>query len=606
MNGIVRSLLAGSVAALALAAPAQAASRDAIVPSFDGTPIIVTFHPAAGLKPGQKAPTILQTHGWAGSRERNPEAASSELTGNVGVGPLRHAGFNVLTWDSRGFGDSGGLVSVDSPDLEGRDVGALITWLAKQPEARMDAAGDPRVGMEGVSYAGGIELVSAALDKRIDAIAPTIAWHSLLTALYREDTIKGGWAAALYAAGKPSADGDGLDSPAGPQTGGLDPHIDSAFTSGAATGKLSAEDRAWFDSRGPDELVENIRVPTMLVQGTADTLFTLSEAIRNAQILQSHGVPIKMLWFCGGHGVCLTGQGPKGYVEQQVVAWMRHHLAGQKAVSTGPQFEWLADDAQWRYTPSYPAPAGAPLTGDGSGTLNIAPTDAVSGTPVAAGVAPNALDVPIGIRPAQVAGEPKVTMTYSAIGTGAGYVFAQIADGNRNLVLGNQVTPIPIVMDGASHTITRNLEGVAASVTAGSSYRLQLTGGSQVYGPARTAARVTVSQVHVELPTITGARAGTQPEQIQGGVLPTTRRCSSRRRFTIHLKRFGHKRLKSARVWVDGTRVKVRRRHGRLTAVIDLRGKPKKRVKVRVRAIARTGAIVRDTRRYRTCAGAKR
>ena len=31
--------------------------------------------------------------------------------------------------------------------------------------------------MTGVSYAGGIELVTAPRDKRIDAIAPIIAWH---------------------------------------------------------------------------------------------------------------------------------------------------------------------------------------------------------------------------------------------------------------------------------------------------------------------------------------------------------------------------------------------------------------------------------------------
>jgi ABC-2 type transport system ATP-binding protein len=609
MNGIVRAILAcaaAGAAALAAAAPAAAASRDAIVPSFDGTPIVLTLHPAEGLKPGQRAPTILQTHGWGGSRQTDPNAASDETTGNVGVGPLRRAGFNVLSWDSRGFGDSGGIVSVDAPDLEGRDVEALITWLAKQPEARLDGPGDPRVGMEGVSYAGGIELTAAALDKRIDAIAPTIAWHSLLTALYREDTIKGGWSSLLVAAGEPSANGDGLDSPAGPQTGGLDPHIHSAFASGASTGHISAADKAWFDSRGPGDLVEQIRVPTMLVQGTADTLFTLSEAMRNAAVLKRNGVPFKMLWFCGGHGVCLTGQGPKGYVEQQVIAWLRHHLAGQRAVSTGPQFEWLADDAQWRSTPAYPAPAGPPLTGDGKGTLNVSPADALSGTPVSAGVAPNALDVPITPRAADVTGEPTVTMTYSAVGTGDGYVFAQIADGTRNLVLGNVVTPIPIVLDGAPHTITRSLEGVAAHVTPGSKYRLQLTGGSQVYGPSRTLASITFSKVHVELPTITGAHVGTQPLQVQGGLLPSWRRCSSRRRFTIHLKRFGHSRLRSARVSVDGRRVKVRRRHGRLTAVVDLRGKPKKTVRVSVRAVTRSGTIVRDTRRYHTCAGAKR
>lgn len=76
------------LASLVAAAPALAhlPSRDAIVPSFDGAPLIVTLHPAAGLQPGQRAPTILQTHGWGSSRQTDPNAASDESTGNVGVG----------------------------------------------------------------------------------------------------------------------------------------------------------------------------------------------------------------------------------------------------------------------------------------------------------------------------------------------------------------------------------------------------------------------------------------------------------------------------------------------------------------------------------------
>ena len=71
-------------------------------------------------------PTVLEGHGWGGSRDTNPASASDEATGNVGVGALRKAGFNVLTWDARGFGNSGGTVEVDSKDFEGRDVSALI------------------------------------------------------------------------------------------------------------------------------------------------------------------------------------------------------------------------------------------------------------------------------------------------------------------------------------------------------------------------------------------------------------------------------------------------------------------------------------------------
>lgn len=135
---------------------------------------------------------MLLGHGYGQTGETDPNSSSEELFGSVGVGPLRRAGFNVLTWDARGFGQSGGNVEVDSPAFEGRDVQALITYVSQQPEAQLDAPGDPRMGMAGVSYGGGIQLVTAAIDKRVDAITPVIAWNSLLTALYKDATVKEG------------------------------------------------------------------------------------------------------------------------------------------------------------------------------------------------------------------------------------------------------------------------------------------------------------------------------------------------------------------------------------------------------------------------------
>ena len=580
------AVVAPTAALLTAAAPAVA--RDAVVISADGTRIVTSFHPAAGLAAGTKAPTILMTHGWGGNRDADGTSTSSEAIGNVGAAPLRKAGFNVLTWDSRGFGQSGGTVTVDYKENEGRDVQALIDYLAKQPEALLDGPGDPRVGMHGPSYAGGIELVAAGFEQRIDAIAPDIAWHSLLTSLYKEETIKGGWAAALYAAGQPSSGGD------------LDPHITSAFTSGASTGKLSAEDRAWFDSRGPSSLVDAIRVPTLLVQGTADTLFTLEEAITNYGILRGNGVPTKMVWFCGGHGTCLTGSGEAGHVERAVIAWMKRYLARDASVDTGPRFEWLADDAKWRSAGDYPPPAGAPLVAEGSGRLLINPADAASGTPVAAGRAVNAVNVPVPAPASavQAVGAPRLTMTYTATGSApAGYAFAQTLDKTRGVVVGNQVRPIPLALDGRPHTIERPLEPIAASLTPQSRLTLQITGGSQVYGPARTAADVQIASARLQIPTIGG-----------GGVLPGSRRCMSRRSFVIrlHEPRHGRLTLHGTRVTVAGKRVKVFRRGGRIRAQVDLRGRPRQRV--RVKAVARTtrGKVLRDTRVYRTCVPTKK
>ena len=94
-------------------------------------------------------------------------------------------------------------------------------------------------------------------------------------------------------------------------------------------------------------------------------------------------------------------------------------------------------------------------------------------------------------------GEPRLSLTYSGTGT-ATHVFAQIVDEQRNVVLGNQVTPLPVRLDGAQHTVTRRLEGVAA---AGGRYRLQIVGGSQVYGPVRGAAAINFSSARIQLPT---------------------------------------------------------------------------------------------------------
>src|SRR3954466_15846236 len=96
--------LARSIAlavALSLGFAAPAAARDAVVTSFDGTQLQVTLPPAAGLKPGQRAPTILQTHGWGGSRDTNPDSPSSDGTGNVGTGPPRNPGLTRPTRGSR-------------------------------------------------------------------------------------------------------------------------------------------------------------------------------------------------------------------------------------------------------------------------------------------------------------------------------------------------------------------------------------------------------------------------------------------------------------------------------------------------------------------------
>jgi hypothetical protein len=82
--------------------------------------------------------------------------------------------------------------------------------------------------------------------------------------------------------------------------------------------------------------------------------------------------------------------------------------------------------------------------------------------------------------------------------------------------------------------------------------------------------------------------------------LPSARPCRSRRNFTIRLRRPKHGRIKVARVYVNGKRVKVVRGR-RLRARVDLRGLPKGRYTVRVVVVTTRGKRIVETRRYRTC-----
>lgn len=568
--------LAATIAVLAAAA-APAAARDATVTSFDGTPISTHFFPAANLPAGAKAPTVLVGHGWGGTGATDPESASDNTTGNTGLGPLRRAGFNVLTWDARGFGESGGQASVDSPALEGRDVQALIDWLAGQPEARLDKPGDPRVGMSGVSYGGAIQLVAAAIDGRVDAIAPTIAWSSLLRSLYRDGAVKQGWGTLLMAAGSSSVTG-GLLTPGPAENGNLHPQIVQAFTEGLATGAFSPPSVAFFDERGIHNLIDRVRVPTLIVQGTVDTLFTLQEAIDNHAALERNGVPLKMIWFCGGHGLCTLPTGPAGFVESNVVNWLSRHLAG-KQVSTGPAFEWIADDGERRSSARFPLASRPSLEGKGSGTLPISLGSQATGGGALIAATPAVGAVEVAIEPAraeqELVGPPRVKIAYSGTAVPQQtWLYAQVLDAGDNRVLGNQVTPIPVTLDGRPHTVERTLEPIAAHATPASRYRVQVSGGTTVYGFQRSTGVANLTSIEAALPVRVAVDSAGAPVS------------------------------SSARLIVGKPRGLKRARRGRpVRVVVKARGANVRRVQVTLR---RGGKVVGKSRRFSLPSGKRK
>jgi len=490
------------------ATPVPGTPSDFDVTSFDGTKIRVHWFPdpSAG---GQDRPTVLMGPGWGSSGDTDTSSAAG-LQGAISIGQLWQGGFNVLTWDPRGFGKSGGRAQTDSPQFEGRDVTAIINWVARQHGVELDRPGVPRVGMVGESYGGGIQFATAEQDCRIDAIAPTIAWHSLGTSLDKSQTPKEGWSNVLLAAAAGA---------------NLNPVIPAASKEMSATGTIDAKARAFFLSRGPSQYLDRIKVPTLILQGTVDDLFTLDEGIANYETLKKQGTTVSMAWFCGGHGVCLTDPGTAIDVAQLSLAWMQHYVARDSSVAPFKGFAFVDQDGTSYAAPTYPLPGAGAFVGTGSGTLALK-AGGGSGPPtvtpnaqaanaidvVAYGVAPgpatNAVDVSVPIsHDGVVVGAPSLSLTYSGTvpaGTRPTRVFAQLVDPTTGIVLNNQITPVPVVLNGGTHTLTIPLETVGYTAASGTTLELQLVATTVAYITPRLGGTVHFSHIKVSLPIVSG------------------------------------------------------------------------------------------------------
>lgn len=478
------------------------------VTSFDGTKIRVHWFPLSrSVGHAVTAPTVFMGPGWG--ETGSTDTTSRGLFGALDIASLWKAGYNVLTWDPRGFGKSGGAAQVDLASVEGRDVTRLISWVAQQKGVELDGPGNPRMGMVGASYGGGIQFATAAQDCRVDAIAPMIAWHSLTTSLYKNQTVKAGWSNILTQASAGAS---------------LNPNITHASATEQSEGIITKAQAAFFASRGPGALVAKVHQPTLILQGTVDDLFTLQEGVWNYEELKKAGTTVSMVWFCGGHGSCLTDPGTVIDEGKMSIEWMNRYVKDEPSAKALRGFE-MVDQAGTTYSaPSYPPVAGSPVSATGSGTLELtsqggsgpataSPTRSGASAidAVALGVAPakasNAIDVTIPFAAkAVVAGPPRLTMTYAGSappGTRPTRVFAQLVDPTTGLVLGNQITPIPVILDGSPHTISLPLEIVAFTAAMGSKLELQITPTTVAYSVPRLGGALTMTSIHISLPTAT-------------------------------------------------------------------------------------------------------
>ncbi|MDN4520370.1 CocE/NonD family hydrolase [Mycolicibacterium austroafricanum] len=498
------------------APPGTPRARTVRVKSFDGTEIYVNFMPAKGLQAGESAPTVLSGPGVGlpGSTTLGLDIDSFLPHDVVGIGMLRKAGYNVVTWDPRGEWHSGGRMQLQSPDFEGRDISHVISWLSTLGEVD-SVDGDPKVGMVGVSYGGGIQLSAASVDHRIDAIVPTIAWNSLVDAIFPRQAVSSVWGTFLSAllvgvGARPNE------------------RVLPAVIEAVLTGEAAQSDIDLFNSLNFADQLANITAPTLLIQGTVDTLTTLAQADANAKALIAAGTTTKVVWFCGGHGACLSSFNDGEVVWRETMQWLDRHVKGDESIDPGPQFEWVDQHGDWYSSEVYPVAAGESVTAtlaDGGKTLPFVPfvggsgpnpailtrgvIRAVMGLPSGA-PALNAVNLRVAdaTEPTHLRGAPELTLTYSGTGN-AKHVYAQLVDDETGLVLGNQVTPIPVVLDGESHTVTFSMEQIAHTLKPGESVTLQVLTSSFSFLNFYSYGAITVEGMSVKLPTMATAQVVT-------------------------------------------------------------------------------------------------
>ncbi|HPX36607.1 MAG TPA: CocE/NonD family hydrolase [Mycobacterium sp.] len=482
------------------------------VTSFDGTQISTNFFPASGLAAGQTANTVLYPPGLGSPGSTNPDSTNTTAGSVPGIALLRNAtsvgdvAYNVVTWDPRGEFQSGGILQLDNPMYEGRDTSAVIDWVAAETPATLNGSGDPAVGMVGGSYGGGIQMTT--VDPRLDSIAPTIAWNSLNESLYPTDVFKTAWANTLALSLL--------------TTGArINNQINLGILTGDLLGFISETAQAVLGSSGPTALLNQLQAPTLLVQGIVDALFPLVQSIQNAEAILAnpYGTPVKMIWFCGGHGVCLD---PVNLTTQATTifaydkAWLNKYVSGLPIPDAfTPNFQWW-DQAGNRFTSDlYPFSPGfntdTPLEGSSAGgVLGILPF-AIGGSGPGAGFsfplnqvfateASNAINVPIaGITTGdQVVGAPTVSFTYSGFGTSKA-VYGQIVDNATGRVLGNIATPIPLTLDGQSHTASVSLADIVYTAGDAPSLTLQIASSATLYWNSSWGV-VNISGVQAALP----------------------------------------------------------------------------------------------------------
>ena len=338
-----------------------------------------------GVDSAHRAPAILATNGFGGTKADQADLAQ-------GMGAL---GYVTLSYTGLGFVDKNLCpITLDDREHDGAAASQLLRFLGgdtaiaavdqdtNQPvhvdqvirdDGNTGTRHDPAAGMVGGSYGGQIQFATAAYEhehgtNRLDAIVPIITWNDLSYSLDPNNgTIPGGTARSgsvssnvpgafkfewsAFFSGEGIADGlqDISAMATDPATNfplfvnnncvNFSTQVCTALTEVATQGYPSQASIDFLRHASVASYMSDIRIPTFLAQGEADTLFNLQESVATYTKLRAQGTPVAMDWQSWGHSHSAPVAGEldernpmASYQGRQIVAWFNHYVK-----RSGPQ-----------------------------------------------------------------------------------------------------------------------------------------------------------------------------------------------------------------------------------------------------------------------------
>ncbi|GGG24405.1 hypothetical protein GCM10007304_42810 [Rhodococcoides trifolii] len=343
-----------------------------------------------GLAPDHRAPAILTSNGFGGSKDDQGGAAAR----------FAAHGYVVLTYSGLGFGGSTCKISFADPDYDGAAGSALIDYLAGDSASayldpartvpapaldvvRLDSVGDPRVGYLGGSYAGATGLATASVDARLDTVASMITWNDLARSLAPDaggaspvGAVKSIFGSGFLAAGAvlTGPSGYAADPARADDCPNYPRWVCAAAADFAANRTPDPATLAALRHASPADYLGRVNVPVLLAQGQKDSLFGLSEASATFRALRARGIETSMIWHSWGHDDRKAAPGefdikaPDPFTQHEAALvgnWLDRHLK-DRAAEPIPAFTYFRDwipftgSASPAYAESQSFPVGTP------------------------------------------------------------------------------------------------------------------------------------------------------------------------------------------------------------------------------------------------------